>query len=140
MAQAKKVYTVEHLELMDGTVLEVKPLPIKRLRAAQRLIQDALNGEEVLDDDGNPVTDDNGEAQRNVDDDALTDALIDVTEMVMRGQEKCEKFLEPESGRELLEDSVDQQTLYEIIKVSTGYDFLAMQQRMQAMMEREMTL
>lgn len=140
MSQPKKVYTVESLVLLDGTVVEVKPLPIKRLRAAQRAIQDALAGTELTDDDGNVLLDKDGEPQREVSDDALMDAFLDVTEMVMKNQEKCEKFLEPDNGRELLEDSVDQETLYEIVRVSTGYDFLAMQKRMQAIMEKEMSL
>lgn len=140
MAAPKQVYTVEQLKLQDGTVVEVKQLPIKRLREAQRIIQDALSGTPVTDEDGEPVLDKNGEPETEVSDEEVVDAFIDVTLMVMKNQEKCEKFLNGDEGREELEDAVDQDTLYEIIRISTGYDFLAMQKRMQTMMEREMGL
>lgn len=135
--EPKRVYTVEHLELLDGTEVEVKPLSIKRLRKAQAGINKAMEGQDVLDDDGKPVLDKNGEPEKAYSDEAVFDAFFDVTELVMQGQKNCEKFLDPDDGRELLEDSVDQNTLYEIVKVSTGYDFLAVQERIQKIMEAQ---
>lgn len=128
MAQAKKVYTVETIALLDGTEVEVKPLPIKRLRLAQNKINKAMSGSapEDADDD----------ADVEVSEDEIWEAFFSVVELVMQGQSKCEKFLEPDNGRDLLEDTLDQDTLYEIVKISTGFDFLAMQKRMQALMEQ----
>lgn len=141
MAQGKRVYTVERFILLDDTEVEVKPLAIKKLRNAQDKINNALLGVPVLDDDGEPVLDDDGEVKREASDELLFDALFDVIELVMVGQKSCEKFLEEEKGRDLLEDTVDQDTMYEIIRVSTGYDFLAMQKRaLQAMEQMEATL
>lgn len=124
MTETKKVYTVEHFGLMDGTSVEAKPLPIKRLREAQRLIQGVFKQAQELADTSQPLPDDADST-----DDKLTDACIDVVLMVMRNQEASEKFLEPDNGRELLEDTLDQETMYEIVRVATGYDFLAMQRQ-----------
>lgn len=135
--EPKRVYTVEHLQLLDGTEVEVKPLSIKRLRKAQAGINKAMEGQDVLDDNGDVVLDDKGEPEKEYSDEVVFDAFFDVVEMVMQGQKGSEKFLEPESGRELLEDSVDQGTLYEIVKVSTGYDFLAVQERIRTIMEAQ---
>lgn len=139
MADTRRVYTVEYFTLLDDTEVEAKPLPIKRLRLAQDKINKALKGDPVLDEDGNPVLDENGEEQTQVSDIALIDAFLDVTELVMQGQPKCAKFLD-EDGRELLEDTIDQDTLYAIVKAATGYDFLAVQQRIEELMEKGLTL
>lgn len=37
---ATKVYTVEQLELQDGTVVTIKPLNIKRLRVFMEIVKD----------------------------------------------------------------------------------------------------
>jgi hypothetical protein len=136
---AKRVYNVERFILLDNTEVEVKDLPIKKLRKAQDLINKAMSGEPVLDDDGEPVIGDNGEPEVKVDEDAVYDAFFTIVELVMAGQEKCEKFLEPDNGRELLEDTLDQDTLYEIVRVSTGFDFLRVQRMVDQMMEKEVT-
>ena len=47
--------------------------------------------------------------------------------MAMEGQEKLASLLE---DRDNLEEALDLETMYEIIKVATGYDFLEMQERM----------
>lgn len=148
--QAKRVYTVEHLALQDGTEVEAKPLPIKRLRQAQKKISAAMEGTPKYDEEGNPVIDKDGDHEKDYDDNAVYDAFIDVVLLVMQGQKSCEKFLDPgeelpeddedyegppRNGRELLEDTIDQDSLYEIVKVSTGYDFLAMTQQVQEILK-----
>lgn len=128
----KQVYTVEYFELMDGTEVEVKPLPIKRLRKAQNSINEVIrSASEVVqnDEDADEVEDY---------DDRLVDVLIGVVHGVLQGQEGCEKFA-GEDGRELLEDTLDQDTMYEIIRVSTGFDFLAMRKRAETMMQETLT-
>lgn len=137
MAQSvKTVYTVEHFKLLDGTELEVKPLPIRRLRKANDLINTALAGSPVLDEDGEPLLDSDGDPRTETKDDDVIDAFIDVVLIVMQGQPKCENFLDGDEGREELEDVMDQHTLFAIIKAATGFDFLEMQKRLQALMER----
>lgn len=126
MTETKRVYTVEHFELLDGTKVEAKPLPIKRLRTAQAAIREVFKTAEEQNEDSGEATDD-----------ALMDACVDIVLSTMRNQKSCEKFLEPDNGRELLEDSLDQDTMYEIVRVATGFDFLAMQKNAQKMMEME---
>ena len=140
MAQAKRVYTVEVIELQDGTEVEVKPLPIKRLRKAQDVINKAMTGTPRLDDEGNEVKGDDGEVIRDASDEDIWDAFIAVVLMVMQNQSGCEKFLDGDEGKELLEDTIDQESLYEIVKVSTGYDFLAMQKQVEELMRTGATL
>lgn len=137
---AKRVYTVEHIELLDGTEIEVKPLPIKRLRRAQDAINAAMLGTVKTDDEGKEIVGTDGEPEREQSEDDIWDAFVSVVELVMQGQESCEKFLEPEQGRDLLEDTLDQDTLYEIVRISTGYDFLAMQKQIEEMMRTGATL
>lgn len=137
--QAKRVYNVERFILLDNTEVEVKDLPIKKLRKAQDMINKAMTGETVTDEDGEPVLDKHGDPQVKVEEDAVYDAFFSIVEMVMVNQEKCAKFLEPESGRELLEDTLDQDTLYEIVRVSTGFDFLRVQKMVDEMVEKEVT-
>lgn len=133
--EPKRVYTVEYLELLDGTKVEVKPLSIKRLRKAQAGINAAMAGEELRDEEGNVLLDEDGDPQKEYSDDAVFEAFFDVVEMVMLNQKNCEKFLEPDDGREYLEDNIDQNTLFEIVKLSTGYDFLAVQERVQKILQ-----
>lgn len=133
--KAREVYTTETLALQDGTTVEVRPLPIKRLKVAQKIINDAMTGVPQVDDNGEPVLDEDGEQVYLTDSDVLTDAFFQVVEMVMKNQAGCEKFLEPESGRGELEDTLDQDTMYEIVRVATGYDFLAFQRKVQEAME-----
>lgn len=139
MAQVKTVYTVERLQLLDGTEVEVRNLPIKKLRRANDLINKAMSGTPVIDEEtGEQAVDDDGQPLVEQTDDAMYDAFFDIVEMVMEGQKSCAKFLDEDGGRELLEDTMDQFTLYEIVKVSSGFDFLAMQKRIEQMMERDL--
>lgn len=129
MAKSKRVYTVESLELLDGTEVEVRPLPIKRLRVAQDAINKALSGPEDEDDEADDNTEEN-----------LMSVFLDITQTVMQlnGGEKTAKFL-GDDGRDTLEDTIDQDTLYEIVKVATGFDFLAMNERVQKMLDAGIT-
>ena len=127
--KSKRVYNVEVLELLDGSEIEVRPLPIKKLRIAQDSINKALtfSGEEDSDTD---------EAEEN-----MINVFLDIVETVIKvnGSEKLAKFVDPETGREELEDTLDQDTMYEIVKVATGFDFLAMNERVQKMLDAGVT-
>ena len=141
--KAKAVYDREYYLLMDDTEVEVKPLPIKKLRKATNLINNAIKGHPVTNEDGEPVYNENGEPQTQVDDEELIDALLQVVVFVMEDRSNvkaCEKFLEPDDGRELLEETIDQTTMYEIVRVATGYDFLKMSKMVEEMMQTGVTL
>lgn len=133
MADNKRVYTVEYFELMDGTEVEVKPLPIKRLRKAQSTINKVIRQASESAEQGGDTSD------AEDFDDQLIDALIDTVLMVMQGQEKCSHFTTEEGGREALEDTIDQESMYEIVRVSTGFDFLGMKERAEKAMEGMLT-
>lgn len=92
---AKTVYTAEEVELQDGTLLTLKPLTIKRLKAAMAYLdQDST-------EDINDVN-------------AGMDFLVGLAQV-------CIGHLLPEDYD--LEDSLDQPTAKRIIFVSTGIDF-----------------
>ena len=128
-SKTKRVYNVEVLELLDGSEVEVRPLPIKKLRIAQDSINKALtfSGEEDSDSE---------DAEEN-----MINVFLDIVETVIKvnGSEKLAKFMDPESGRDELEDTLDQDTMYEIVKVATGFDFLAMNERVQKMLDAGVT-
>ena len=128
-SKTKRVYNVEVLELLDGSEVEVRPLPIKKLRIAQDSINKALtfSGDDESDSE---------EAEEN-----MINVFLDIVETVIKvnGSEKLAKFIDPETGREALEDTLDQDTMYEIVKVATGFDFLAMNERVQKMLDAGVT-
>lgn len=131
MSKSKRVYNVEVLELLDGSEVEVRPLPIKKLRVAQDSINKALSysAEEEVDEN---------EAEDN-----MIDVFLNIVMTVIKttggDNEKLAKFTDPETGKEELEDVLDQDTMYEIVKVATGFDFLAMNERVQKMLEAGIT-
>lgn len=124
---AKRVYTVEHISLQDGSVVEVKPLTIKRSREASALLK-KFQGIPLTNDDGTPKLDKKGEPEtRDMTDEEAEQVLLDIVLIVMRGQDSCQKFL---ADREELEDSIDSPTIFEIVKIATGVDFLGMMDQM----------
>jgi hypothetical protein len=88
---ATKIYESIELELLDGTVIEVKPLSIKNLRA----VMDVWKKTESI----------SGENE-------FLDILVECTQLSM-------KQFAPHlaDDRELLEDAVDLQTMYKILEV-----------------------
>lgn len=103
---ATTVYDTLEVELQNGVVVEVKPLPIKRLRKASALMKSfserAGNGEF----DGEDVSVD----------EAFTDLLLDVAEIVM-----SVKHPELATDRDSLENALDVPTLTKIVEVATGW-------------------
>lgn len=131
--KAKQVYTVEVIKLLDDTEVTVRPFSIKKNRLAKAKLDRIVTPEILRDEAGEPLLDEDGDEQpyEMTDEEAET-LLLDVVEMA------CASQHEHLQDREVLEDVVDTLTAYEIIKVTTGYDFLEMQARMRRMMERQM--
>ena len=131
--KAKQVYTVEVIKLLDDTEVTVRPFSIKKNRLAKAKLDRIITPEILQDEAGEPILDEDGDEQpyEMTDEEAET-LLLDVVEMAVASQH------EHLQDREVLEDVVDTLTAYEIIKVTTGYDFLEMQARMRRMMEKQM--
>lgn len=123
----KRVYNVEYIELLDGKQMVAKPFSIKKNRIAKEKLNAILDPEVVKDEEGKPVLDEEGNPTPVLSDEEAEAILLDVTAMAMEGQEKLASLLE---DRDNLEEALDLETMYEIIKVATGYDFLEMQERM----------
>jgi len=88
---ATKIYESIELELLDGKVIEVKPLSIKNLREVMK----AWNKTTQIESE-----------------DQFLDILIECVQIAM-------KQFAPDlaEDRELLEDAVDLQTMYKILEV-----------------------
>lgn len=88
---ATKIYESIELELLDGKTIEVKPLSIKNLRQVMKSWAKTQNLET---------------------EDEFLEILVECTQIAM-------KQFAPElsEDRELLEDSVDLQTMYKILEV-----------------------
>lgn len=95
---ATTVYDVEVVELIDGSIIELRPLKIKLLR-------------EFMKEFTNGVSD----AQDGIDEDSSLDLLMRCVAIAMK-QYKPELALEPEK----LEDVLDMPTIYKIIDVAAG--------------------
>lgn len=131
--KAKQVYTVEVIKLLDDTEVTVRPFSIKKNRLAKAKLDRIVTPEILRDESGEPILDEDGDEQPyEMTEEEAEALLLDVVEMAVASQH------EHLQDREVLEDVVDTLTAYEIIKVTTGYDFLEMQARMRRMMEKQM--
>lgn len=88
---ATKIYESIELELLDGRTIEVKPLSIKNLREVMKVW---------------------GKTQNLETEDEFLEILVECIQIAM-------KQFAPElsENKELLEDSVDLQTMYKILEV-----------------------
>lgn len=102
---ASKVYETVELELQDGTVVEIRPLPIKRLRKFMDVIEKMGEGPEV---------DENGDLKEQ---DKMVDFLLDAAQVAL--EVKWPQY----KDRETLEDAVDLPTLMKICEVAGGLNF-----------------
>lgn len=112
---ATEVYTTETLRLLDETEVEIRPLPIVKLRKFHKLwsghmksVQSALKAAEA------------NEEEDSFDDDALADeqwtVFIQMCALGLESQLKGEK-----TDRQFLtylEEVLDQDTIYRILKVT----------------------
>ena len=89
---ATKIYESIELELQDGTVVEIKPLNLKNLREVMKEWQKA------------------GDVK---DEEEFMDILVNCTQIAFKQFDK--KFAE---DRDLLEESLDLQTMYKILEVA----------------------
>lgn len=106
---ATTVYDTIELELQNGVVVEIKPLPIKKLRKATNILNSF--SEKIASEEMNELT----ESQVN---DIFIDTLVEVVALVL---EKSHKDLV--SDIDEFEDILDLPTMYEIVKIATGWDF-----------------
>lgn len=105
---ASKVYEIVELELQDGTVIEIRPLPIKRLRKFMNVIEKMSQTPE-LDEQGNLVNEQ--------DQDKMVDYLLDAAQVALEAKWPQYK------DRETLEEAVDLPTLMKICEVAGGLNF-----------------
>ena len=136
--QGRSVTSVNYIALQDERVLAVRKFTIKKNKDASKIVYDALNGSPVIDEEtGEAEVDKNGDPVLNVSEDDITEAFLKVVSMVAEGQKGFDDFEDSEEGYDAMMECIDEETLYEIVKVSTGVDFLAMMQRMQKLAEEE---
>ncbi len=95
---AKTVYTVEEVELQDGTIVELRPLNIKNLRLFQDKFKEmqSVEGETLSDDD------------------ALS-KLVDLVAICLKS-----KLPELVADRDALEEALDIETMYVVIEKCGG--------------------
>ena len=99
-----KVFTVEEIELQDGTQLNLRPLPIKPLRRVMAVWNNTL--EEARKENG--------------EDRDMLDVFSEMGFMALQGLKETADVYE---SQEDFEDAVDQESLLRIIKVCAGLDF-----------------
>lgn len=92
---ATTVYEIVELVLLDGTVVQAKPLSIKRLREFMKEFE-RMEAEEV-----------------RADNDKMMDVLVDCVKVAFR------QYL-PDYPQDSIEDAVDMPTLYKLVEVASG--------------------
>lgn len=97
---ATKMYDTVELELQDGTLVEIKPLPIKRLRRFMNAIQN-------LDSEGKAKGDDRDQL----------DVFLDCAAIVLE-----KKYPQVANDREALEDLLDVPTMIKMLEVAGSID------------------
>lgn len=93
---ATKVFTVEQIELQDGTVITIKPLNIKRLRVFMEIVKDFDKIEEESDS---------------------IELMVKACKLAIGADEKMREKAE---DVEWLEDNLDIPTMWKILEVAGG--------------------
>lgn len=93
---ATKVYTVEEIELQDGTVVTVKPLNIKRLRVFMDIVKDF----DKVEDEA-----------------ASIDLMVKACSLAVGADPQMR---EKAADTEWLEDNLDIPTMWKILEVAGG--------------------
>lgn len=115
---ATEVFTTEEIKLLDGEEVEIRPLPIAKLRKFMRLWSDHIKSiSDKLADEAEVAMSEKkfGEAE-------LTDAQFDVfikmcalgLETELKGDKTEKQFIS------YLEDVLDEHTIYKILEVTGG--------------------
>lgn len=117
---ATEVYTTEIMVLQDETEVEVRPLPISKMRKFMRMWSEHINEVSRRLDENS----DKEDADRDFNEADLTDAQYDtfikMCALALEGQLKEDKT--EKKFLEYLEDNLDEPTIYKILKVSGGLD------------------
>lgn len=122
---ASTVYEIEQIELQDGTVVELRPLPIKRLRRFMKVIDEmtkktneslraALEAASKDEDEENSAEGETPDTEEFSDDDNL--------EFLISAVQICLEKTAPElsADRDRLEDALDVPTIWKILEVCGG--------------------
>lgn len=106
---ATTVYDTFELELQNGTVVEIRPLPIKRLRRATALMSDFSKKAENKEFDS---------LSENESNDIFVDVLIAVVAIAL--ERKYKDLIE---DMDEFSDILDMPTMYKIVEIATGWNF-----------------
>lgn len=106
---ATTVYDILEVELQDGTAVEIRPLPISKMRKATAILnkftKSAAGG--LYD-----------ELEESEVSDLFIDTLVDVVALAIEAKHKALSL-----DKELLLDNLDMPTMYKIVEVSAGWNF-----------------
>lgn len=117
---ATEVFTTEDIVLLDGEEVELRPLPIAKLRKFMRLWSDHMKNVS-----GKLTEASNDESEAPFTEADLTDAQFTTfikmcalgLETQLKGEKSDKQFLTH------LEDVLDEQTIYKILEVTGGLKF-----------------
>lgn len=106
---ATTVYDILEVELQDGTAVEVRPLPISKMRKATKILASFTKNTS----DG--TYDELEEAEVG---DLFVDTLVSVVALALETKHKALSL-----DKELLLDNLDMPTMYKIVEVAAGWNF-----------------
>lgn len=115
---ATEVYTTEVIRLLDETEVELRPLPISKLRKFMRMWSEHIQGVTKKIAENEEKSDD----ERDFNEADLTDAQFDVfIKMCALGLES--QLKEDKTDKQFisyLEDVLDEQTIYKVLEMTGG--------------------
>lgn len=103
--KAHQVFTTEEIELQDGTIITLRPLPIKPLRRVMAEWKKMQDEEAMKETEEHP--------------DPATDVLVNMGMICLENKKGAEEI---SIDKDAFEDVVDTNTLFRIIKVCSGID------------------
>ncbi len=115
---ATEVYTTEEIRLLDETEVELRPLPIAKLRKFTRMWSEHIQGvtKKIAENEDKEEGEDKyTEADLT---DEQFDTFIKMCALGLEGQLKGEKT--DKQFISYLEDTLDEQTIYKILEVTGG--------------------
>lgn len=117
---ATEVYTTEEIRFLDGTEVELRPLPISRLRKFMRLWSNHIAEvtKQMTESDKSDSEQEFAQADLT---DAQYDAFIKMCALGLEGQLKGERT--DKQFITYLEDTLDEKTIYKILDVTGGLRF-----------------
>lgn len=103
------MYDIQEIVLQDDTVVEIRPLPIKRLRQANAILAEFSKRAESKEFDKLPPNDVN---------EIFVDHLLRVVVIVLE-----KKYKDLVTDIDELSDNLDEPTMYKIVETATGWNF-----------------